>query len=719
MTFDFQALKPVIQAEFDEVMQYYPTDLSAVRARVPVGGDAYERKLAAIETAAELCPVHVFGHFPFAFELDIGQDRQHCHCGIGSVCREKSGVDFSPLWQFRKLLIDTNTGTFNDYTDHLHRTIDYNKLLDVGFSGVYEDCRVRNLTETDEGKRRYRETVMRACLAVRKIGERLRRQAAEKLITAEGEFERYNYARMAGSPNTPWDAPVTMFDALNSLLCAALFISGLEGLAMNTVGHIDRLICPFYERDLAAGRITKEEAVYLIRCFLFKTDAHIHYDDKPKSFDNGVTIMIGGCDTDGTPVYNEITDMILDAYHENKFIHPKLNARAGSYSPKAYLRRLGALTMTGNNNLIVENDDYIVPMFERMGLSPEDARCYIGGGCQEVITRNQLHSRAFTYLNLAQVLLDTLYGSDNKIYRYGSFAAEDFEALYASFLANLRSYIRVLAEEFAPYERIHPEINPEPLLSAMTADCVGRGQDISAGGALCYNKTLSLVGFGTLCDSLLSLREAYAAGTADVLKDAVRANFEGYELLRREIRRSDARFGHSADADAFAAKLAEDLSKVSRGIYNGQGIEWHTSLFTYYVFHRFGQQAGATPDGRLAGESLSRQMNMASPPELTAAALSLSKLSGAEFDDVGMLDVALPLSKGQAFRDALADYMETCVKLKIPVLQFNAIDREMLEEERDHKGTHPDAVVRVCGYSAFFGLLTKDMQNEIIGRLDA
>ena len=48
-----------------------------------------------------------------------------------------------------------------------------------------------------------------------------------------------------------------------------------------------------------------------------------------------------------------------------------------------------------------------------------------------------------------------------------------------------------------------------------------------------------------------------------------------------------------------------------------------------------------------------------------------------------------------------------------------AIDRDTLVEERDHKGTHPDAVVRVCGYSAFFGLLTKDMQNEIIGRLDA
>ena len=59
MNFHFQSMKPVMQAEFDEIFQHYPTDMSAIIARVPVGGDPYVRKLATVEAIAELAPVHV------------------------------------------------------------------------------------------------------------------------------------------------------------------------------------------------------------------------------------------------------------------------------------------------------------------------------------------------------------------------------------------------------------------------------------------------------------------------------------------------------------------------------------------------------------------------------------------------------------------------------------------------------------------------------------
>lgn len=729
MNFDFQTMKPIIQRDFDAALDFYPTDLNYIRERIPTGGDPYVRKLAIIETAAEECPVRLFGHYPFAFEIDVGEPRHVCYVGLGNLCFSRSGVDLSPLYRFREIVSENGLGSFNDYTDHLHRTLDHDKLLAVGFRGVYEDCADRNRNETDPQKKRYREVVMRMCKAVEKIGLRLRALAKEQLKTEEDEDIRYNLKRIVDSVNTPWEAPVTMFDALNTILCTTLFISGLDGIEMNAYGPLDRLIYPYYERDLAAGRITEEEAYFLIQCFLHKTDMHAHFNDERKTYDNGVSVMVGGCDPDGNPVYNKITDMVLDAYRENKLINPKLNARAGSYSPRAYLEKLTELMKSGNNNLVIENDDYIVPMFMRMGLSPEDARTYVGNGCQEVICRNQLHSRAFTYLNTVQVLLDTLrYAKSGeplseahqKIYKYGEFRMETFEELQASYLKNLRSYIRVIAEEYAPFERVHHTINPEPMLSSFTADCIARGQDMTEGGARYYNKTLSLVGFGTLCDSMLSLRAAYENGTVGELLDAVNANFEGYEILRQTIKNSENRFGHSEEADEYARTFANALGQVSRGIYNAQGIEWRTSLFTYYLFHSLGSRTGATPDGRRANESFSRQMNMADPPELTAAARSMSVLTEAEFDDVGMFDIALPytITDGEASHRALTDYIRTCIELKIPVLQTNVADRQTLIEERDHKGTHPDLIVRVCGYSAIFGQISRDMQDEIIARTD-
>ena len=126
----------------------------------------------------------------------------------------------------------------------------------------------------------------------------------------------------------------------------------------------------------------------------------------------------------------------------------------------------------------------------------------------------------------------------------------------------------------------------------------------------------------------------------DVLLTAMEADYAGFEPLRLSLKKSRDRFGHSESADAFARKLANDLAHVSHGICNARGIEWHTSLFTYYRFEWDGRQTGATPDGRRAGKSFSRQMNMAVLPELTDAARSMSVLTDAPFDDVGIFDLS-------------------------------------------------------------------------------
>ena len=760
MKFDFQSLKPKIQAEFDEVVSGYPGDTSEIRARMRnCKGDALDKKLAVIEAAAELCPVHVFGYFPFAMEIDAGYRRDAAYMGVGAYVRQECGVDFTPLNELRRELAEHQLGQFNDYYDSCHRMVDYDLLLSRGYKGVYEDCERLNMVitdhenETDQKKRRYREAVMRVCLAAKRIGERIRSLAAEELARVDDNLQklapdcdetrsayliaRHNLERIAVSANTPWEPPKTMFDALNSMLCCILWTSVLDGMSMNTLGWVDRLIYPFYRRDIESGLLNEDEAVYLLRCFLYKTDAHSAFSPERMGFDSGVTVMIGGCYPDGRPLYNHITDMIIDAYLDNNFINPKLNARASDDSDPAYIHRLAELILSGNNNIIVENDDHIIPMFVRMSVDITDARRYIGGGCQEVVTPNHMHHRAFVYLNLPKVLLDTLELTADEIeltddeieltagtaqnvsvYKYGRFERDSFDVLYESFLLNLRSYIRTLAESFHPYERLHSSISPEPLLSALVGDCVERGLDVTEGGARYNHNTLSFVGFGTLCDSLLALRSAYRDGRVDELLAAMRSNFDGCDKLRAELLHGSDRFGHSTDADEFARELADKLANVSRGIYTSAGVEWHTSLFAYYLFKNLGEVTRATPDGRLKGEPFSRGMNMASLGELTQMALSLAKICGAEFDDVGVFDLTLPLSHGDEYVDAVAKYITACVKLNIPVLQPSAVDREKLIEERSHKGTHPEIVVRVCGYSAVFGLLSASMQDEIIGRAE-
>ena len=726
MNFDFAEMKPVIQREFDEILDCYPTDFSSLRERVPRGGDVWVRKLFLIETAAEECPVRLFAHYPFAFELDMGESRQVGYRGIGNLCQRYAAYDADALQNFRKQIRENGYGAFNDYTDYLHNTLDHKKLLERGFRGVYEECVRLNETETNDERRQFREAVMRACRAVERIGLRLRALAAERMADAIDEDARYNFARIAASTNTPWEPAETYFDALNAILSVTLWISGLDGVEMNAYGQVDLLLQPYYQQDLEKGILTQEEACFLLQCFLYKTDLHCHFNEERKIYDNGVSVAIGGCDPDGNPVYNEITDMILDVYTAHKLINPKLNARAGAGSPRAYLTRLAALMKTGNNNLVIENDDYIIPMFCRMGLDIRDARTYIGNGCQEVVCRCHKHDRAFVYLNLPKVLLDTIAlarGTEpnelrRKLYCYGRSDANSFDALYQSFLANLYSYTRMIAETFAPYEQIHGQINPSPMLSAFTDDCITRGIDISTGGARYNHKTFSLVGFGTLCDSLLALRTAYENGTTQTLFAAMDRDYAGCEPYRLALQKSPERFGHSEKANIFAAELANALSRVTRGIMSGNGVEWGTSLFTYSQYNTLGRQTGATPDGRHAGERFSRQMNMVSIPALTEAARAMSYLTDADFHDVGMFDIALPYSvaEGAYTLEALTGFIATCLALRIPVLQPNVADRKTMVEERSCHGTHPDLVVRICGYSAMFSELSEQTQDEVIAR---
>jgi formate C-acetyltransferase len=113
-------------------------------------------------------------------------------------------------------------------------------------------------------------------------------------------------------------------------------------------------------------------------------------------------------------------------------------------------------------------------------------------------------------------------------------------------------------------------------------------------------------------------------------------------------------------------------------------------------------------------------MNMASPPSLTESARAMSVLTKADFHDVGMFDIALPVSVTDSTQsvDALAAFIAVCLELKIPVLQPNVADKKTMIEERDNPGTHPDLVVRICGYSAMFATQTRTMQDELIARTE-
>ena len=194
MNFQFQQMKPVIQRDFDEILCHYPTDVSRIDAVIAAADGVWGRKMAVIETAARECDVHLFAHYPFAFELDFGERRDCCYFGVGNHCAAYNGLDQTELAALRSEVSSRGLGSVGNYWDFLHNTTDHDKLLSVGFRGVYEECERLNETETDPEKKQYRTYVMRICRAVELMGLRLReREKEQQMADIKGEMKKIEW----------------------------------------------------------------------------------------------------------------------------------------------------------------------------------------------------------------------------------------------------------------------------------------------------------------------------------------------------------------------------------------------------------------------------------------------------------------------------------------------------------------------------------------------
>ena len=132
----------------------------------------------------------------------------------------------------------------------------------------------------------------------------------------------------------------------------------------------------------------------------------------------------------------------------------------------------------------------------------------------------------------------------------------------------------------------------------------------------------------------------------------------------------------------------------------------------------------ATPDGRHAGEPLaegcspSHAMDTHGP---TAVFKSVSKLPTADITGGVLLNQKVTptlLSREEnktklialirAFFNALHGYH----------VQYNVVSRETLLDAQVHPEDHRDLIVRVAGYSAFFNVLSRQTQDDIIARTE-
>ena len=603
-----------------------------------------------------------------------------------------------------------------------HMAIDYQLLMDKGISGIIADIGRLRSEQDDcdpEGLRRIEfydaaEKCLRAVVRfARRYADAAEKQAMSPDVSAERAAELRRIA--ADLRVVPEFAPETFRQAVQSAHFVTFCLTPNpllgRGITQYQLGRPDRYLWRFYKADIEAGRLTPREARLICDLLAISINRRV-----PHGLSSGY--MVGGRDTDGTVVSNDLTRLLMQAVADNRLVYPSVGlcvCREGEATPREDIDLACRILAQGCSHPALFNDDVIHRGLVRYGLSDAEACMYIHSTCVEITPAGCSNVWvASPYHNLPQYLLDVM----NREY-------PDIDSLIEAYYARLDERIKAewKSQCIARFERTN---GVDPLLSCFVSDCLRDGTDIQRGGGRYNWITPSFVGLSNLCDAFEAINELVFERhelTLAELKAACDKNWEGAEELRQKVLAVE-KYGSDCDeADSWAGRISGHLAQVcerfSTPLRNGRTIP---SMFCWIMHDRLGQQTGATPDGRKAGFPLGDGSGPAQGRERrgpTASILSSTKWDHTPF--IGGIAVNMKFSKSY-MKDGSVDIMRSLAESYLMrggfELQINVTDAETLKKARENPESYRDLVVRIGGYSDYFVTLSPTMQAEVIARTE-
>ena len=483
------------------------------------------------------------------------------------------------------------------------------------------------------------------------------------------------------------EPPATFREAIQLVWFVMTAIQIGDRAALVGPGRLDRRLIRFYEADLAAGRLTRGEALRMIETLYLFINASC-----PRGL--AYAVMAGG-----GGVCNELTLLSLEALRKTRLVYPSVGV-CWSFDTPDELKTLAVeLIADGISNVAVFNDELIRRSMVRYGVPAEDASEYINSTCVEITPCGASNVYvASPYFSLCALLLDYLKEPEDAGYA----------AFRAGYLKRAGREIDRAAEEQNRVRRIRRERMRRPIQSLFTRDCIARGLDIEEGGARYNWVECSFVGLANLADSLTVIRrEVFEQKnlTLPELRDVLERNFENAEALRQRFLNGSPKYGNgNQEADGEIPIITTYLG-----------------TFCWEMHQRLGAECGATPDGRRAGFPFADGAGPAQGREKegpTAAVNSvcswnhLPMLGGSAFNQrYTAAAVATP-----AARENLKQLIDIFIRFGGFETQVNILDAARLKAAQLHPEEHRDLVVRIGGYTDYFTGLSPAMQAEVIQR---
>lgn len=637
-----------------------------------------------------------------------------------------------------------------------HLAVNYEKILAFGLKGYEErvkDLKAKlDLTDPDSiDKNIFYKAVLIVIEAVHQFAQRyskLAQELADREKDSKRKAELLEISRICAK--VPYEPATSFYEAVQSVWFIQLILQIESNGHSLSYGRFDQYMYPYYIKDIQEKVITKDEALELLTCLWIKTltinkvrsQAHTLSSAGSPMYQN---VTIGGQTPDKKDAVNELSFVVLQSVAQTRLTQPNLTVRYHKNINKAFFDDCIEVMKLGFGMPALNNDEIIIPSFINWGVKEEDAYNYSAIGCVETAVPGKWGYRCtgMSYINFPRVLLcamnDGVDLTTGKRFTkgYGYFKdMKSYEELLSAWDKTVREMTRYSVIVENAIDKASERDVPDILCSALTDDCIGRGKTIKEGGAV-YDFISGLqVGIANMADSLAAIKKLVFEEkkiTPAQLWNAILDDFQSDENKKIQAMLIDEvpKYGNDIDyvdnlvVEAYDSYL-DEIKKYPNTRYHRGPIGGIRYGGTSSISANVGQGMGtmATPDGRNAYEPLAEGCSPAHNADKngpTAVFKSVAKLPTEKITGGVLLN--------QKMTPQMLSTEENKQKLEMLIraffnrlhgyhVQYNIVSRETLIDAQKYPEKHKDLIVRVAGYSAFFNVLSKKTQDDIIGRTE-
>ena len=479
-----------------------------------------------------------------------------------------------------------------------------------------------------------------------------------------------------------------------------------NGAAMS-LGRVDAFFDIYFERDFAEGKLTESEAQEIIDQFVIKLRAARHlrtpeYDELFSGDPTWVTCSLGGMTEDGKTMVNKTSFRIVHTLENLESApEPNMTILWADKLPEPWKKYCAKISIA-TDSIQYENDDIMRPA---MGDDYAIACCVsamrVGKDMQFFGAR----------CNLAKALLYTINGGyDEKrkelvIPGFEKMTDEylDYAKVRKEYSKMLKKVAKIYSDAMNIIHYMHDKYAYEASQMALHDTYVNR--------LMAYG----VAGFSVAVDSLSAIKYAKVKPVRG--EDGITTDFE--------IEGEYPQYGNDDDrvdklGEELLQEFYDDLSEhpCYRKAHPTLSVLTITSNVVY------GENTGATPDGRKAGVPFAPGANPMHGRDKSGAIASLNsvaKLDWAKYcrDGISNTFSIVPNSLGtneQERIDNLVQLMDGYFGQGAHHLNVNVLNRETLIDAMNNPDKYPLLTIRVSGYAVRFNKLTRKQQEEVISR---